>query len=137
MLFVRVYVPGEVIVVQLDNGTMKLQVALVPVLLALSLHWAYQEWLPTAILLIEKTVAVLFEVLALLWLNVPSRKREQFIVEERLSTEVKLKETVDELVVEAFAGEFRVTTGEVVSTVKFIFTLVPTLLALSMHWTDQ
>jgi len=137
MLFARVYVPGDLIVVQLDNGMTKFQVALAPVLLALSMHWTDQLWLPTAILLIVKIVAVLLRVLALLWLNVPSRKIEQFIEEDRLSTAVKLKATVDEFNVDAFAGELRVTTGAVVSTVKFLATLTPVLLALSAHWTDQ
>src|SRR5208283_412781 len=116
--------------------TVKLLVALAPVF-ALSLHCTYQLWFPAGMPLIENIVAVLFLVDALVWLRELSRKMEQFNVEERLSTAVKLKFTFEMLKMERFAGELRVTMGACVSTVKFLVALVPMLLTESLHETYQ
>src|SRR5208283_2845746 len=96
--------------------TVKLLVALAPVF-ALSLHCTYQLWFPAGMPLIENMVGVLFIVEALAWLRTPSRKIEQFIVGEILSTAVKLNATLETLKIERLAGELRDTTGTAVSTV--------------------
>src|SRR5262249_50923771 len=67
----------------------------------------------------------------------PSMKSEQFSTVPRLSVAVKLKFTVVLELLKPLAGEFRVTTGGVVSTVNVLVTLAPVLLALSLQLTFQ
>ena len=78
-------------------STVKLYNAELLLLFAWSLQVMLQLCEPSAMLLNEKFVAVLFRVEALDWFNAPSRYNEQFKVELNASTPVKLKFMDDEL----------------------------------------
>jgi hypothetical protein len=117
--------------------TVKFLVALVFVLLALSVHWTYQEWLPSDMPVIVKLAAVLLPTEELVRFRNVSRNMEQFIAGARLSVAVKLKETVDELTVDRLPGELRLMLGTVVSIVKVLVALVLLLLTASVQETLQ
>jgi hypothetical protein len=117
--------------------TVKFLVSLLLVLLALSLHWTYQVWLPSDMPVIVKLAAVLLPTEELVLFRTLSRNMEQFITGARLSVAVKLKETVDELTVDRLPGELRLMLGAVVSIVKFQVALVFALLLASAQETFQ
>ena len=115
----------------------KFNVALALLLLALSVQRTYQEWFPSAMPLIVKTVAVLLMVEELVLLRTLSRKMEQFMVGARLSVAVKLKVSVDDVNKDWLAGELGDIVGAVVSTVKVLVALVLVRLAASVQETFQ
>ena len=84
-----------------------------------------------------KSFSVLLLTEELSWLNDPSMNKEQFMKADNVSVVVKLKLRLDELDTVRLAGVFRVTVGAAVSTVKFQVWLVPVILALVLHWTNQ
>jgi len=63
--------------------------------------------------------------------------REQFRVDDKLSTAVKLKLIEPVLNRVLFAGAFNVTTGAVVSTVNVLLELFAELFAKSLQLTNQ
>ena len=98
----------------------KLRVIDVLVLSAVSLQVIFHKWFPSAMLEIEKLVAVLFSTDVLVMFKTLSRFKEQLSVDDWVSVPVKLNVIFGVEKFDVLAGLFSVIAGATVSTVNVL-----------------